>query len=90
MTMRLAIVVWRQLREKKHDELAQHIRWSGDGVGLKSVIFDSHPELPEGVAAPLPDLHIRESVADRGAGSEWLARFSMDDPCCLQQFGWGI
>jgi hypothetical protein len=47
------------------------------------VVFDTHPDLPPGAEPPEPDLRLREAVADREHGAEWLARRkALSNPLC--------
>jgi hypothetical protein len=80
LTMRHAIVVWQRLEAGEHAELGRHLRWERDAAGLRAVLFDTHPGLAVGAGPPTPDLRIREAIADRDEGADWLARFRPGEP----------
>jgi hypothetical protein len=80
VAMRHAVAVWQRLGAGEHAKLARHVSWERDAAGLRSVVFDTHPDLPPGAEPPAPDLRLREAVADREHGAEWLARLTPEEP----------
>jgi hypothetical protein len=80
VAMRHAVAVWQQLEAGEGGALARHIRWERDQAGVRSVVIDTHPDLPPGEAPAAPDLRLQEVVADREGGADWLTRFPPGDP----------
>jgi hypothetical protein len=80
LTMRHAVAVWQRLEAGEYGELGRHLRWERDAAGLRAVLFDTHPDLAVGAEPPAPDLRIREAIADRDEGADWLGRFRPEEP----------
>jgi hypothetical protein len=77
--MRRLAGLWELIQQGDQEGLARHVRWGEESPGRPAVFYDSHPDLPEGTAAPPGDPRVREPIASAASDEASLGRFQPGD-----------